>query len=173
MKRRTKTAFISDVVKVVPAQVRLAISADLKKGTIQALDDIKALFGPGGSNWIKTQEHIRLKKGDYIGNIQPWKKGQEVQKAFDGFCLMGGIRKVDGRYEHIARLALTLAIKDAITESNKRLAKNQLDPDDVLNDIDDGGDAIVDFNDSEKTTWKDIKRVLARAKQLVKKAPTK
>jgi len=64
----------------------------------------------------------------------------------------GAVREVNGPYEPLARAALVTAI----TEYYARVAPDF---------------SIVNFNDDDVITWKDVATVLKQAKQQVRNAP--
>lgn len=104
-------------IKIVPpseGEVRFVVSAKYKAGAIKALDAIRALFGKNGQNWITGDMHLSLDKGE----LHP-KTYKPLRQAFDGYCLIGGVRAVDGKYEAIAQIAIALAI----VEQGKELVR--------------------------------------------------
>lgn len=156
-----------DSFLVVPPQPNpiFVVPANLKVGACQTLDNILMLFGSKGQNWIKGEEYEHTNAGEYSDSRQ-----KVLQKAFDGFCLIGGVKKVDGKYEGAARVALALAITQYHAPTAKRVAKES-DPELVqallVNEY-----TITDFNDDRAVKFADIRAVVKLAKKLIRKAPT-
>ena len=150
-----------------PPMPRLVIPAGEKAGVLEALSDIRALFGKNGQNWITGAEHEHYEPSDdpEYPEYHPT-TGEVLRKAFDGYCLIGGVYAVDGRYENAARLAISMAIAE-----QEGLLEGEDDPQDAAYILTDDS-TIIDFND-HTATWDDIKDVLKRAKELVRKADTK
>lgn len=99
-----------------------------------------------------------------LGNKgQNWITGEEHDVNEDGvdqYCLFGAIQGVDGKYEQAAQLVITLAVLERDDDL------------DVTESTIGSKDTITDFNDFQ-AQWKDIKDVIARAKQLVQQAATR
>ena len=133
------------IVVTVPTPVIKATARE-KAGALEALEAIRKLFGKGGKHWIKGQYHT-------------------IRGSFDAFCLAGGMNKVDGNYEAIARLALSTAIielyPDVLEEGDDLETLAQVRSA-VLNE-----GTITGFNDSSYTEWADVLKVLKRAKELL------
>lgn len=164
------SAFLRVRVEVSPPvkDIIFTVPAILKPGALKALDDIRSLFGLKGQNWITGTEVEHYEKGD-----EHPETGKTLTRTFDGYCLIGSIRKINGRYEGIARAAIALAILEY-----RELRKDKLDG---VTDEEGGSDLqdelldtefITSYNDDE-ATWKDISAVLKRAKKLVQQAPVK
>lgn len=145
-----------------PDEVILVIPKGEKTGALKAISDIRKLFGPKGENWIRGAEHRRVLRKVHS------RTGQVIQKQFDTFCLIGGIKHVDGKYENAARTAIALAIHE-FTKS--------LDLDEAADtgDKNRARSIIVNFNDStgKNRGWPAVKKVLARAVVMVKEAAAK
>lgn len=151
---------------VIPKPVmRFVVPANMKVGGCKALDDILMLFGPGGKNWIKGEEHEHYAAGE---TREVGRQVTVLTKAFDGFCLIGGVKKVDGAYEGIARVALALAIAQYDKATAKRLGAYQ-DPDEIKDQLVDEG-VVTNFNDAKKVKFADICKVVILAKKLVRAA---
>lgn len=144
-----------------PPMPRLVIPAGEKAGVLAALQDIRNLFGKNGQNWITGQEHLHIEPKDRHPET-----GEQLRQAFDGYCLIGGVREVDGRYENAARLAIAFAIAE------REGLLNEDDEPEVNAGILTDENTIIDFNDRD-ASWDDIKAVLTRAKQLVRNADVK
>lgn len=147
---------------VPPPPLRFVVPTNMKAGALKALDDILMLFGPGGRNWITGDGHLKFEKGD----LHPV-TNKEIRQAFDGFCLIGAVEKVDGAYEGIARLAIawTIAEREKLVDlDDPYYADESVD---VLTDA----ETITKFND-EQTRFKEIKAVVVAAKKLVRDADT-
>lgn len=169
-KQKVKGKPITSYVKLiqpepVPTEIKLVIPAKEKPGVLKALGDIRSLFGKNGQNWIQGQEHEHYEPGEEHPDT-----GKTLRTAFDGYCLIGGVYAVDGRYEQAARGAIALAIaeREELALSDPEYGDDVVDAHDrITNDV----EIITTFND-ENADWPAIKAVLARAKVLVKTAAT-
>lgn len=129
---------------VTPEGKLIPLGVRQRKGALKALGEIRDAFGPRGQYWAR---------GVYgVGPIDS--AGREIIGVFDNMCLSGAASLVDGSYEGIARAAITLAILGKLQE-----------------DIGGSGDYyITHFNDRPGTAWKDVRKVLAKAKKIVSAA---
>jgi hypothetical protein len=150
---------------LVQDRPRFVVPASMKPGALKTLDDILMLFGPGGENWIKGMEHRSYDVGDWDSYNR-----REVTKAFDAFCLIGGVQEVDGAYEGIARLAISLAVIQYDGATARKAAKWSVD---TFVDCVADGEVIPDFNDLKSVKFADIKAVVRLARKLVLKADVK
>lgn len=163
-------------LRIIPPtemQVQLVIPEKEKPAVISTLGEIRKLFGPQGQYWIRGSMNETSTYNDT--------RGMEFEKQMDMFCLVGGVKKVDGKSEYPARLAISLAIDEWMVKR------------DVYDDGWSDGDtaesvreetlgnlstptgqetAIINFND-DHADWDDVKWVLSRAKKLVQKAATR
>lgn len=108
-------------------------------GAKAALDAIREAFGKKGEYWIK---------GDYSRRPED-DEGNSIEGVFDGMCLSGAAAAVNGKYETIARAALSVAI--GVDEGAETA-------DDTV---------ITRFNDRETTTWSDVLDIFKQAKKVV------
>lgn len=148
-------------------EILFTVPAAMKAGALKALSDIRVLFGPSGQYWIQGDEHETFN----VGDLHPITE-KPIKKAFDGYCLIGGIHAVDGRYEGIARAAISLAILEYQEQRETELND--------VEDVDDGESLQSKLLDSDHITyfndwvgWKSINAVLKLAVKLVKEAPVK
>jgi hypothetical protein len=137
-------------MKIIWGEPKLELTKAERKGGLRALQAIRDLFGPKGENWIKGD--FRSERENNLGEV------------FETFCLIGAVQEVDGRYEDVARLAIALVLpkvelRELIEGPNG----------DGLENADDIEGSIIDFNDSKKVRWADIKGVLNRAKKFLEK----
>lgn len=148
--------------------ITFTVPAALKAGALKALDDIRALFGPSGQYWTTDEEHEKYAVGDEHPDT-----GKILTKELNRYCLIGGVRAIDGAYEGIARAAIALAILDYTKGRSERL-DNVYDEDEGESLQDDllGNGHITTWNDDD-ATWKDVKAVLKLAKKLVTEAAVK
>jgi hypothetical protein len=154
-----------------PPEIKLYVAEKDKPGVLACLDAIRGLFGPKGEHWIAGEEHHVLQAGKDEHPVT----GKTLQKDFDQFCLIGAVYEVNGRYEHAARAAISYAIMDVqgrlkfeyddCNESYSTADGN--DPAYVADKLDDPG-TITDYNDDNG--WNEVKVVLKRAKELVRRA---
>lgn len=146
----TDNYYIDEFIDMVP-KLRPVTKA-VRDGSLKALDAIEAAFGPKGEYWIK---------GDYgrhaVTDEDENGDNETIDDVFNGMCLSGAAALVNGKYESVARAALSLAIADY--EDN--LAEAAYGEADLI---------LTSFNDNEQTTWKDIKEVFKGAKKIVASA---
>lgn len=159
--------FLQVRVEIPPPvrEIRFTVPEPLKAGTLKALEDIRALFGSKGQYWITGDAHQHLEVGDDHPDT-----GRTLTKELNRYCLIGGVKAVDGAYEGIARAAIALAILEYEGDREERLDEVEDEDggyslqDELLDD-----DHIINFNDG-KTTFKDICAVLKLARKLVESA---
>jgi hypothetical protein len=131
-----------------------------KQGALKALADISNLFGENGEHWTQGS----YKETYNPGEVNPITPEEKLTREFNRYCLVGGIREVDGTYEYLARVAIAVAIGEGAEQVI--LPAEDIDEDRYENDTDLEG-SIISFNDRESTEWPDIQRVLTEAKELL------
>lgn len=148
-------SFVKFYAPAPPSPPELRVPVKEQPKLIRVLDDIQALFGKGGVNWIQGAEKVAREVND---------------KTFDAFCLVGALKEIDGPYEDAARAAISLAIleRDVLEPDNEN---DPFEP--VENALSDTEDTIIDFNDAGDRTWAEILKVLKRARALVQGAKLK
>lgn len=151
-----------------PQQPTFVVPANLKVGACQTLDNILMLFGSKGQNWIKGDEYEHTNAGEYSNS-----RLKVLRKAFDGFCLIGGVKKVDGQYEGAARVALALAITQYHKPTAEMVATQVAKRDsECISALLMDEYTIISFNDDSKVKFSDIRAVVKLAKKLIQEAPT-
>lgn len=132
------------VLKATPKFISVTVVATKaqKRGGLKVIDRLEELFGPKGKYWMKGSYHT-------------------VQEGMDSFCLSGGLNKIDGEHEAVARAAISLAIAELFPLRGLRTAPGE------LSDMLGGDEVITSFNDDEYVKWADVRKVLGRARQLL------
>ena len=133
----------------------LTIPQKAKAGILKTIDAIRDLFGPHGEHWMLGEEHATFYEGDEHPNT-----GKILKDRLDMFCLLGAVKDVSGPFEDDARLALALAIDE-----------NFGDDYDLNSEID-HEEVITSYNDTTDGGWRDILKVIKKAKKLVEEAAT-
>lgn len=93
-------------------------------------------------------------------NGENWIQGEErrTRGNIHQFCLVGAAKEADGAYERAAHVAIAVAISrsyENIVATPRRLSQDTI---------------IVNYNDGENTTWRDVLAILKSARQLVRNA---
>lgn len=143
---------------------KLDLTQVQKKGAVKALDAIEDLFGPKGAYWVK---------GDYSTEVFTDRLGNGLDDAMNAFCLSGAAAEANGKYEPIARAAITLAINKLFPQFIDQetfpleISRGESSEDGCGDGTD---ESIIRFNDNNKTSWEQVTRVMKEARKLVEKA---
>lgn len=107
---------------------------------------------------LQTLDEIRKLFGK---NGQHWITDafERIEDGINNFCLVGASQNLNGQYEGAARAAIAIAVWE---REDGDMGSLDEDPDAV----------IINFND-ERADWDDIKKIMKRAKEIVRKARIK
>jgi hypothetical protein len=135
------------------------------------LDRALKLFGKGGAFWVKGDEKVR-----------PGQKGEsgidEEYRTFTKFayCSIGACKKVNTAREREAILYLARVIdplfnvKDVGDSSKEAFNGGEpLTKKDIMTLRDEAENVVIEFNDSTRTRWKDLRKAFKKAIALAKK----